>query len=193
MLSPRVRKGWALIQFLDDACKYDTSPAEVSQPKTDTPSGFWNYVLVLLERQRPFEEAREIRAKDPLAIPAPPRRLLRIKVIKIDASTGADDLEALATSLNDLYILGPNWKVHRHPFVDCYRDAARPNRQVIIFYPVHFSLASGVAYFMVHFPRGFFPIRNGGELALLYCFVYLYFFFAGPGSWSADGILRKKK
>ena len=61
--------------------------------------------------------------------------------------------------------------------------------------PVAFLLSGemAVAYFTMHFPRGFFPIRNGGELAVLYCFIYLYLFFAGPGPWSADGILRKKK
>ncbi len=49
-----------------------------------------------------------------------------------------------------------------------------------------------VAYFMVHFRRGFWPIANGGELAVLYCFVFLYFFAAGPGSLSIDARMRKK-
>jgi putative oxidoreductase len=55
-------------------------------------------------------------------------------------------------------------------------------------------LASGmtaVAYFMVHASRGFFPILNGGELAVLYCFVFLYLSFAGPGPWSVDAKLRE--
>jgi len=43
-----------------------------------------------------------------------------------------------------------------------------------------------VAYFMAHFPRSFFPLVNNGNLAVLYCFVFLYIFFAGPGPWSAD-------
>ena len=38
-----------------------------------------------------------------------------------------------------------------------------------------------VAYFMVHFPQGFFPILNGGELAIVYCFLFLYLAAAGPG------------
>src|SRR4029077_4771441 len=45
------------------------------------------------------------------------------------------------------------------------------------------------AYFMSHAPRGFFPITNGGnagELAIVYCFVFLYFFFVGAGVWSLD-------
>jgi putative oxidoreductase len=49
-----------------------------------------------------------------------------------------------------------------------------------------------VAYFMRHFPRGFWPILNGGELAVVYCFVFLYLFTAKPGPWSLDHLLRKK-
>jgi putative oxidoreductase len=43
-----------------------------------------------------------------------------------------------------------------------------------------------VAYFMAHHPSSFYPIENKGDLAILFCFVFLYFFFAGPGSWSLD-------
>ena len=43
-----------------------------------------------------------------------------------------------------------------------------------------------VAYFMVHAPRSFFPLLNGGELAIVYCFVFLYFWVAGGGEWSLD-------
>ena len=42
------------------------------------------------------------------------------------------------------------------------------------------------AYFMAHAPRGFYPLANAGELAVLYCFVFLYFAFAGGGPWSVD-------
>ena len=54
--------------------------------------------------------------------------------------------------------------------------------------PVAFILCGmmAVAYFMAHAPQGFHPILNGGELAVLYCFVFLYFTFAGPGDWSVD-------
>src|SRR5439155_4188516 len=41
-----------------------------------------------------------------------------------------------------------------------------------------------VAYFMVHAPRGFFPLLNGGELAIVYCFIFLYFWVAAGGAWS---------
>lgn len=60
--------------------------------------------------------------------------------------------------------------------------------------PVAFILCGemATAYFMAHFPRGFLPIRNGGELAVLYCFIYLYLFTAGPGLLSADYLVRKK-
>ncbi len=48
-----------------------------------------------------------------------------------------------------------------------------------------------VAYFMAHAPRGFYPILNGGELAALYCFVFLYLAVAGGGSWSVDALRRR--
>jgi putative oxidoreductase len=47
-----------------------------------------------------------------------------------------------------------------------------------------------VAYFMIRPPRGFFPMVNGGNLEVLYCFVFLYLFFAGPGPWSLDRTRR---
>ncbi len=50
-----------------------------------------------------------------------------------------------------------------------------------------------VAYFMAHAPGGFWPLVNKGELAVLYCFVYLYLVFAGGGDWSVDRLLRKRK
>ena len=45
-----------------------------------------------------------------------------------------------------------------------------------------------VAYFMVHAPRSFFPLLNGGELAIVYCFVFLYLWVAGGGEWSLDRV-----
>ena len=58
--------------------------------------------------------------------------------------------------------------------------------------PVAFILSGlmAFAYFLAHAPRDFFPILNGGELAALYCFVFLYFAFAGGGSWSLDALWR---
>jgi putative oxidoreductase len=54
--------------------------------------------------------------------------------------------------------------------------------------PVAFILAGdmAVAYFYAHAPRGFFPLVNGGQLAILFCFVFLYLFVAGGGAWSVD-------
>jgi putative oxidoreductase len=48
-----------------------------------------------------------------------------------------------------------------------------------------------VAYFMVHAPKAFLPLQNGGELAVIYCFVFFYLFFAGGGPWSIDAALRR--
>lgn len=48
------------------------------------------------------------------------------------------------------------------------------------------------AYFTQHAPRGAWPILNGGELAVLYCFIWLYFVAAGAGPWSADAVVRKR-
>jgi putative oxidoreductase len=54
--------------------------------------------------------------------------------------------------------------------------------------PVAFILAGDMAaaYFMSHYPRSFFPILNGGDAAILYCFVFLYLSAAGGGVWSID-------
>lgn len=49
-----------------------------------------------------------------------------------------------------------------------------------------------VAYFMAHASQGFWPALNGGEPAILFCFVFLYLVFAGPGVWSLDTAVRKK-
>ena len=48
-----------------------------------------------------------------------------------------------------------------------------------------------VAYFMAHAPGGFLPLVNKGELAVIYCFVHFYLFFAGGGPWSVDSLFRK--
>jgi putative oxidoreductase len=48
-----------------------------------------------------------------------------------------------------------------------------------------------IGYFMFHAPKGFWPIVNMGEAAILYCFIFLYLAAAGPGAWSIDGMRRK--
>ena len=59
--------------------------------------------------------------------------------------------------------------------------------------PVAFILAGemAVAYFIAHAPQGFWPVLNMGELAVLYCFVFLYLSVAGGGSWSVDHLWRR--
>jgi putative oxidoreductase len=54
--------------------------------------------------------------------------------------------------------------------------------------PVAFILAGDMAaaYFLAHAPRSFFPAVNFGDAAILYCFIFLYMVFAGPGRWSVD-------
>lgn len=57
-------------------------------------------------------------------------------------------------------------------------------------------LASGqmaIAYFKVHAPNGCWPTLNQGELAVLYCFIFLYFAFAGAGRWSLDALLFRRR
>ena len=56
-------------------------------------------------------------------------------------------------------------------------------------------VASGqmaVAYFQAHAPKGFWPIENHGELAVVYCFLFLYVGARGSGAFSVDGLLKKR-
>jgi putative oxidoreductase len=56
-------------------------------------------------------------------------------------------------------------------------------------------IASGemaIAYFMAHAPQSPFPVLNGGDAAILYCFVFLYLVAAGPGPWSLDALMRRR-
>jgi putative oxidoreductase len=60
--------------------------------------------------------------------------------------------------------------------------------------PVAFLLSGlmAFAYFIAHAPQGFWPIVNRGELAALYCFVFLYLAVAGGGPWSLDRWVRRQ-
>lgn len=54
-------------------------------------------------------------------------------------------------------------------------------------------LAAGemaIGYWMVHAPQNFFPVNNMGDGAILYCFIFLYLLFAGPGPWSLDALWK---
>jgi putative oxidoreductase len=60
--------------------------------------------------------------------------------------------------------------------------------------PVAFILSGemAIAYWWSHAPRNFFPVLNGGDAAILYCFVFLYIAFAGGGAWSLDRLIWKR-
>ena len=61
--------------------------------------------------------------------------------------------------------------------------------------PVAFILAGemAVGYFIAHAPHGFWPVRNMGELAVIYCFVFLYLAAAGGGPWSLDRLWQRSR
>jgi putative oxidoreductase len=61
--------------------------------------------------------------------------------------------------------------------------------------PVAFVLAGemAVAYFLRHATQGFWPILNQGELAALYCFLFLYLAAVGPGPWSLDALRNRRE
>jgi putative oxidoreductase len=59
--------------------------------------------------------------------------------------------------------------------------------------PVAFMLSGlmACAYWIAHAPRSIFPVLNGGDAAILFCFVFLYLVFAGAGPWSLDAVRQK--
>ena len=61
--------------------------------------------------------------------------------------------------------------------------------------PVAFILAGEMAfaYFMGHAGHGFWPVLNQGALAVIYCFLFLYYSAAGPGPWSLDALLARRR
>jgi len=60
--------------------------------------------------------------------------------------------------------------------------------------PTAFVLSGqmAVAYWMAHAPQSPYPIANGGDAAILYCFIFLYLVFAGPGRWALDDALGRR-
>jgi putative oxidoreductase len=61
--------------------------------------------------------------------------------------------------------------------------------------PVAFILSGlmAVGYFMVHAPQGFWPLQNKGELAVIYCWLFLFLSVAGGGAWSLDRLFRRSR
>lgn len=61
--------------------------------------------------------------------------------------------------------------------------------------PVAFILSGEMAfaYFIGHFPYGFWPIQNHGELAVVFCFLFLFFAAYGAGEWSVDGFIARRR
>jgi len=61
--------------------------------------------------------------------------------------------------------------------------------------PAAFILSGemAVAYFLGHFPQGFWPVLNQGQPAVFYCFFFLYLSAAGPGPWSLDALLARRR
>ena len=60
--------------------------------------------------------------------------------------------------------------------------------------PVAFVLSGLMAaYWIAHAPKSFFPVLNGGDAAILYCFVFLFMAAAGGGPWSLDNLLRRRR
>jgi putative oxidoreductase len=61
--------------------------------------------------------------------------------------------------------------------------------------PAAFILSgfTAVAYWMVHAGQSPYPINNGGELAVLYSFVFFYLIFAGPGAWALDNMIGRRR
>lgn len=61
--------------------------------------------------------------------------------------------------------------------------------------PVAFVLSGlmACAYWIAHAPQNVFPVLNAGDAAILFCFIFLYLVFAGPGPWSLDALLNRRK
>ncbi len=61
--------------------------------------------------------------------------------------------------------------------------------------PVAFLLAGemAIAYWIAHAPQSPFPLVNGGDAAILFCFIFLLFAATGPGAWSIDNILGRRR
>ena len=87
----------------------------------------------------------------------------------------------------------PMWEVHLAGFLEVYLGGAFTLG--LLTRPISFILAGemAVAYFQVSFPLSFWPTSNWGVPAVLHCFLFLYFMFAGAGPWSIDAIIAGRR
>ena len=87
----------------------------------------------------------------------------------------------------------PMWEVHLAAILETYLGAAFTLG--FLTRPISFVLAGemAVAYFQVSFPLSFWPTTNWGVPAVLDCFLFLYFIFAGAGPWSVDAMIARSK
>ena len=90
-------------------------------------------------------------------------------------------------------VVPPMWEFHLAGILETYLGAAFTLG--FLTRPISFVLAGemAVAYFQVSFPMSFWTTANWGTSAILYCFIFLYFMFAGAGPWSVDAIIARRK
>lgn len=86
----------------------------------------------------------------------------------------------------------PMWEYHLAGILETYLGAAFTLG--FLTRPISFVLAGemAVAYFQISFPVSFWPTVNWGTPAILYCFLFLYFMFAGAGPWSVDAMIARR-
>jgi len=87
----------------------------------------------------------------------------------------------------------PMWEVHLAGILEVFLGGAFTLG--LLTRPISFVLAGemAVAYFQGHFPVSFWPTVNFGTPAILYCFLFLYFIFAGAGPWSVDAVIARRR
>jgi putative oxidoreductase len=87
----------------------------------------------------------------------------------------------------------PMWEIHLAGILEVYLGGAFTLG--FLTRPIAFVLAGemAVAYFQGSFPLSFWPTANWGVTPILFCFLYLYFMFAGAGPWSVDALVAGRK
>jgi putative oxidoreductase len=87
----------------------------------------------------------------------------------------------------------PMWEFHVAGYLEVYLGAAFTLG--LFTRPVAFILAGemAVAYFQASYPLSFWPTSNWGVPAVLHCFIFLYFIFAGAGPWSIDALIARSR